>query len=669
MPSAKMSSVSGNVRPGGDLSSTERRAQGLSDFFRYHGLWAPGVRLFRSIGFRSKAAVISAMFMVPIVWLALNYYSDKAAAVAFSAKERVGVAYASAAMPLMSALQTQRQLALRQAVKGEPVPESGQARAAVDAALKQLATAQAAMGDELSTGQAYATLLEKSRAVPTAGSDTETLLKAHNDLLKAFIVLITTSTDNSNLTLDPDLDTYYLMDNSLGALPQLVESLAQRRDMAVAVLGGHQPSAAFSKQMAALQVVGELNDERWSVGLEKVATVHPGILGELGVAPARQALQAFHALDAANESASRLVEAGDAALQAVLATQVKTLARLDGLIETRVQGLQAKRNVSTAVLVISLLGVWYLFISFGKVLDGGLKEVAFHIEAMRDGDLTTTPRAWGADEAARLMATLTAMQTSLRKIVLQVRGASENIVSASTQIASGANDLSSRTEQSAANLQETASSMEEIAATVKSNEDTISEATRLAGSNASVAERGGQIIGAVVSTMADINASSGRIGDIIGTIDGIAFQTNILALNAAVEAARAGEQGRGFAVVAAEVRALAQRSSAAAREIKTLIGTSMTQVEGGTRVVREAGSTIGQIVDNSRRMRELLASVATAAREQTAGVSQTARSVQELDSVTQQNAALVEQTAAAAGSLRDQAQALAAEVSQFRLPA
>jgi methyl-accepting chemotaxis protein len=249
-----------------------------------------------------------------------------------------------------------------------------------------------------------------------------------------------------------------------------------------------------------------------------------------------------------------------------------------------------------------------------------------------------------------------------------VRGASDTIVAASGEISGGASDLHARTEMSAANLEQTASAMEQISSTVRSNEATVDEAARLATTNSQAAERGGRIIGQLVQTMQSINSSSGRIGDIIGTIDGIAFQTNILALNAAVEAARAGEQGRGFAVVASEVRALAQRSSAAAKEIKTLITASVEQVEGGVRVVREAGVTIDEIVGSAGQVHKLLAEVAVRAREQTAGVSQSAKAVHELDSVTQQNAALVEQTAAAATTLKDQAHSLAGEVAQFKLP-
>jgi methyl-accepting chemotaxis protein len=341
---------------------------------------------------------------------------------------------------------------------------------------------------------------------------------------------------------------------------------------------------------------------------------------------------------------------------------------LDRLIGERVARLQASRNLTVGVLALSLLAALYLFVAFRKVLDGGLREVAYHIDSMRNGDLTTQPRAWGRDEVAGLMNTLVDMQQSLRRIVVQVRGASDHIVVSSTQITSGAHDLSARTERSAANLQQSAAAMEEISTTVRQTAGSAQDASEIASTNSSVASRGGEIIATMVQTMQGIHASSSRIGDIIGTIDSIAFQTNILALNAAVEAARAGEQGRGFAVVASEVRALSQRTASAAREIKSLITTSVDQVASGTEVVQLAGSTIREIVETSQQVNRLLAEIATSADEQSRGVAQTTQAVQDLDNVTQQNAALVEQTAAAAQSLQEQAKALAVEVSQFKLP-
>jgi methyl-accepting chemotaxis protein len=325
--------------------------------------------------------------------------------------------------------------------------------------------------------------------------------------------------------------------------------------------------------------------------------------------------------------------------------------------------------ISGGVVLLALLVAGYLFLSFYRVMDGGLKETRRHLRAMTEGDLTTSPSPWGRDEAAQLMFELRAMQDSLRGMVMRVRRSSSDIVHSTGEIASGALDLSARTESAAASLQESAASMEEIAATVANTATHTDEASRVARQNAEVAAEGGRVMQDVVQTMDGIRGSSARIGEIIGTIDSIAFQTNILALNAAVEAARAGEQGRGFAVVAAEVRTLAQRSAGAAREIKTLIGSSVEQVEAGTGIVRRAGQTMAAIVASSQRVDELLGQVSGGAREQSLGVSQVGAAVQELDRMTQQNAALVEQTAAAASAMKDQAQTLAVEVDRFRLPA
>ncbi|MBT9487403.1 MAG: cache domain-containing protein [Rubrivivax sp.] len=321
-----------------------------------------------------------------------------------------------------------------------------------------------------------------------------------------------------------------------------------------------------------------------------------------------------------------------------------------------------------ATLLLAVLMAGYLFLSFFRVMDGGLKETRRHLRAMSDGDLTQSPTPWGRDEAAQLMLDLRQMQESLRHMVRGVRHSSNVIVHTSGEIASGALDLSTRTEQTAANLEKSASAMDQITVTARHTADTTAQAAEVARNNAEVATDGGRAMHEVVRTMDDIHASSTRIGDIIGTIDGIAFQTNILALNAAVEAARAGEQGRGFAVVAAEVRSLAQRSAAAAREIKTLIGTSVDQVEAGTAVVRRAGTAIENIVASSTRVNALLGDVSTGTREQSSGIGEVGGAVQELDRMTQQNAALVEQTAAAASAMRDQADTLAREVARFQLP-
>ncbi len=272
-----------------------------------------------------------------------------------------------------------------------------------------------------------------------------------------------------------------------------------------------------------------------------------------------------------------------------------------------------------------------------------------------------------AGDSASLLAAMAAMRARLAEIVSQVRASSDSIATGSSQIASGNSDLSQRTEEQASNLQQTAASMEQLSGTVRTSADTATQANQLASSASAAAAHGGEAVGQVVSTMQEISEASRRIADIIGTIDGIAFQTNILALNAAVEAARAGEQGRGFAVVAGEVRTLAQRSAEAAREIKTLIGASVEKVEVGARQVNDAGASMSEIVAQVQRVSQMIQELSHAATEQSAGIGQINDAMTQLDQVTQQNAALVEESAAAAESLRHQADRLSQAVGVFRL--
>ena len=386
---------------------------------------------------------------------------------------------------------------------------------------------------------------------------------------------------------------------------------------------------ALSDQAAALARAGQVDQ------------VLPGVMG--AVTPFDAALAGMRKLTAFNDAGAQ------ADAQSARAMYESSRYQVLGLL-------------AAAVALAVLLG---LVIS--NAITVPLREAVAVAEAVAGGDLTRRIDSSSRDETGQLTRALDKMMANLRLIVSDVRSGVESVGTASAQIATGNMDLSQRTEEQAANLQQTAASMEQITSTVRQNADNANAASQLAASARDVAVRGGGVVGGVVTTMNNITQSSRRIADIIGVIDGIAFQTNILALNAAVEAARAGEQGRGFAVVASEVRSLAQRSAQAAREIKDLITQSVGQVDDGARQVAEAGETMERIVTQVQRVNDLVSEISAASTEQTRGIEQIGQAVAQLDQVTQQNAALVEESAAAADSMRMQAQHLAQSVSTFKV--
>jgi methyl-accepting chemotaxis protein len=370
----------------------------------------------------------------------------------------------------------------------------------------------------------------------------------------------------------------------------------------------------------------------------------------VALAYAGKAEDSVKQLQAGTETLRRLQQARLATLRSELADGAALAAQLRlGLV------------AATLALFVPLM--WLTLRSIAGPLDAAIGLA----RRIAQGDLGSRLAVQGRDEPAQLVHALLAMQDELRRLVGQVRSAADSIQVASTEVATGNQDLSQRTEQAAASLQETAAAMQQLTGTVRQSAEAAGQANQLAASASGVAQRGGEVVAQVVSTMDEIHGASRRIADIIGVIDGIAFQTNILALNAAVEAARAGEQGRGFAVVAGEVRSLAQRSAEAAREIKALIGGSVGQVEAGSRLVQDAGRTMGEIVASVRRVSDIVGEISAASAEQSGGIGQVDQAVGQLDRMTQQNAALVEESAAAAESLREQARQLGAIVATFKL--
>jgi methyl-accepting chemotaxis protein len=365
------------------------------------------------------------------------------------------------------------------------------------------------------------------------------------------------------------------------------------------------------------------------------------------------------AISAFQEAAARYIGITDELVK--YEEQQATDAGVDIATAVRMSSVVSLGAALACALVSVLLGV-----AITRSIVRPVREAQLAAERIAAGDLTGELHAHGDDEAARLVESLGQMQVSLRRIVHEIRQSTDSIQLASAEVAMGNQDLSQRTEKTAGSLQQAASSMEELTTAVRHSADAAAQANGLAGSASDAASRGGKVVSQVVSTMDEINLSSKKIADIVGTIDGIAFQTNILALNAAVEAARAGEQGRGFAVVAGEVRTLAQRSAEAAKEIKALIGTSVAKVETGARLVEDAGSVMAQIVNAVRRVSDVIGEISTSAGEQAGGLEHVNEAVVTVDQMTQQNAALVEQSAAAAEAMRDQATRLAKTVELFK---
>jgi len=376
-----------------------------------------------------------------------------------------------------------------------------------------------------------------------------------------------------------------------------------------------------------------------------------------GYADAQEALADLKAAEAAYAPAAVMLAGIETTLTS---TRDAVFNQVNGLVNTIFTTLLASFAVCC---VLGLL----LARMLSRSVVVPVNEARAFAERIASGDLSNAPPVQGQDEAAAMMRALADMQGSLAEIVGQVRESAESIQVASSEVASGNLDLSTRTEQTASNLQQTASSMSELTGNVSQSADSAGTAKQMAGTAAETAGRGGEVVARVVLTMDEINNSSKKINDIIGVIDGIAFQTNILALNAAVEAARAGEQGRGFAVVAAEVRSLAQRSAAAAKEIKGLIATSVDRVDTGTRLVSDAGSTMGEIVASVQRVADIIGEISAAASEQSTGIRRVNGTITELDQMTQQNAALVEQSAAAAQSLNEQSLRLSGLMNRFKL--
>ncbi|WP_420476533.1 methyl-accepting chemotaxis protein [Noviherbaspirillum sp. ST9] len=500
---------------------------------------------------------------------------------------------------------------------------------------------------------------------------------AHTALVEQMLKVSELMIDHFGLSLDPEADSYYLIEAALTQSPDLIETLGRLRARGSGILTAKTASLEDRASIVALieKANGRITEVRSAV--DKAAAYNPAVNARLAGALQAAMSKGDDLLRLAREEIVRpeqlTYNAPDyfnnvtAAISEQVQFQEAALKQLEEILTTRESKLaRTSYALIGAILALVFIG-WLLGLKIIRSISNPLHEAIDIAERVAAGDLSTHIEVRYRNETGKLLQALKDMNTGLSKIVSDVRNGTETIATATSEIASGNLDLSSRTEHEASSLEETASTMEELTSTVRQNADNARQANQLALSASAVASKGGEMVQHVVDTMNSINDSSRKIVDIISVIDGIAFQTNILALNAAVEAARAGEQGRGFAVVASEVRSLAQRSAAAAKEIKELINNSVEKVEIGTKLVDQTGDTMNEVVTSIRRVSDIVAEIAAASREQSSGIEQVNEAIIQMDNVTQQNASLVEQEAAAAEALRELAQNLAHTVSVFRL--
>ena len=489
--------------------------------------------------------------------------------------------------------------------------------------------------------------------VATAGARSAMLNKDSEQVLSALAHKTTIATQWAGLT---ETNVTRVQASIASSDPTIAEMYKDMIPAGVAAI------SALQKELQAMEM-----NEREQAQMAKIAELRKTVLASLAVA--NEMKKAGDAAGAAQEISTRFNQAVPPYLAAL-----REFASMQSEIRQEAQAsFTEQRSASLTIATIQvgalvagiITGAFFLI----RNIRNPLREAMAFAEQIAGGDLTAQIRNDRKDEFGAMTAALLGMRDRLVNVVADVKRGTDNITVAAKEIATGNNDLSARTEQTASNLQQTAASMEQMSGAIRQSADSARVANQLADVAGQSAQKGGEVVHQVITTMEEINQSSRKINDIIGVIDGIAFQTNILALNAAVEAARAGEQGRGFAVVAGEVRNLAQRSAQAAKEIKILIGTSVDKVTAGTELVNQAGKTMGEIVDNVVRVRDMIGEIASASGEQADGVNQINAAVANLDQLTQQNAALVEESAAAASSMNEQADRLAEVVRVFRVDA
>ena len=630
----------------------------------------------------TKLALLGVAGIVAVGLPAYFVINDAVSRIEAAKFEQSSVEPARAVLKVLQLTQQHRALAAAVAAGNAGLAQARSAKEAeVNDAMNKMGTMIASAINDAAIAESIDTALKSWKATADAAKSKSTgaqeAITQHTALIAEYLGLLDRVADHFKLSMDPQRDGFQLVNATVVHLPHVMETLGVLQAKGTMILTQKMATGQDNAELVQLLSLAQLHQSNMKRAMEKVNALNPALkeaLQEVAKASGDEASSMLRLADKQiaqtdnlNYDASKYFEGFSKAIDAQLKLTDMAMTQLSSLLDQRISAETTRAGLilggGTLMIVLAALIGWVI----SRSITVPLREAVAVAQRVAAGDLTSVVHASGRNETGMLLNALKDMNESLQKIVMNVRTTTDELGSASQQIVSGNSDLSRRTEAQAASLEETASSMEEVASTVQQNTESAVRANELAASASAVASKGGQVVGEVVKTMSSINQASMRVVDIIGVIDGIAFQTNILALNAAVEAARAGDQGRGFAVVATEVRGLAQRSAAAAKEIKALISDSAHKVQDGTKLVSEAGKTMEEIVVSVSKVTEIISEIAAASREQSSGIEQVNQAIVQMDQVTQQNAALVEEVAAAAESMDHQAQNLAEAVAIFKL--